>query len=145
MAEALAAVGVAANIVQLLDFGSRFVSSCWEIYTSSRDGIGELPDLQTITKDFEGVLKDLEQSGAKSLPGEDRRLQPLVTKCQQLAGQLSDSIRKIIPPNKARKRDAVKEAIKRLWNDEISFLQVRLDRLRQELVVHLLGLIRQVD
>lgn len=142
MAEALAAIGVAANVIQLLDFGSRFVSSCWEIYTAGRDGVGEFPDLYAITKDFEGVLKDLKQSDAKSLPREHSGFQHLLAKCQDLAGQLSDSISKLNLPNKARKRVAVKEAIKRLWNDEISSLQTRLERLRQELIVHLLGLIR---
>ena len=147
MAEAFIALSVAGNVVQFLDLGSRFVSSCWEIYSSSRDGIGELHDLKTITEDFDGVLKDLERSDhdGKSLLGEDRGFQPLVANCRELASQLSDSLRKINSPNKTRKRDAVRETIKRLWNDEISALQVRLERLRQELIVHLLGLIRYVD
>lgn len=144
MAEALIAVGIAANVVQFLDFGSKFVSSCWEIYTSSRDGIGELPDLKTITKDFDGILKDLERSDhdGKSIPEEDRGFQPLVANCRGLANQLSDALREINSPNKARKRDAIREAIKRLWHNEISSLQIRLERLKQELIVHLLGLIR---
>ena len=62
MAEALIAVGVAANVVQFLDVGSRFVSRCWEIYASNRDGTGERFDLKTITKDFDEVLHDLECS-----------------------------------------------------------------------------------
>ena len=144
MAEALIAVGIAANVVQFLDFGSKFISSCWEIYKSSRNGIGEFSDLQTITEDFEGILKDLERSDhdGRCLPGEDRGFQPLVASCQGLAGQILDSLRKINSPNKLRKRDAVRETIKNLWHSEISSLQLRLERLRQEPIVHLLGLIR---
>lgn len=144
MAEALIAVGIAANVVQFLDFGSRFISSCWEIYTSSRDGTGEFHDLQIITEDFDKVLKDLKRSDhdGKYLPEEDRGFQPLVASCQGLSDQLLDSLHKINSPKKVRKRDAVREIIKNLWHNEISSLQVRLERLRQELIVHLLGLIR---
>ena len=140
------AVGVAANVVQFLDIGSKFVSSCWEIYTSNRDGVGALPDLQVITKDFDGILKDLEQSehDGSCLSSEDQDFQPLVANCRQVASQLMESLQKVNSPNKSRKRDAVREAVKRLWNDEISAVEVRLQKLRQELIVHLLGLIRCV-
>ena len=144
MAEALLAIGIAANVVQFLDVSTKLTSSCWKIYISRRDGVGALPDLQTITEDFERVLIDLERSGndGKSLSEEDRVFEPLLVKCQESAAQLSEYFHKINSPGRARKRDAIWEAIKGLGKDEISSLQVRLERLRQELIVNLLSLIR---
>ena len=76
------------------------------------------------------------------MPEEDQGFQSLVATSRDLARQLLESLRKIQSSGKARKRDAIREAITRLWDDEISTLQARLQRLRQELIVHLLGLIR---
>ena len=45
MAEALAAFGLAANIVQFIDIGSRLVSTIWGIYNQYQDATRDLLEL----------------------------------------------------------------------------------------------------
>lgn len=147
MAEALVAVGLAANIFQFIDVGSRYVSTLWKIYVSARQGPTELLDVQTITRDLKNVLRDLRTSdeSSVSLDSNESGLQRLVQSCEALAGELLDSLRKVQVPEKSRKRDAVTVTFRVMRQEEdLKSMQVRMDRFRQELVLHLLNLIRYV-
>ena len=62
MAESIAIFGLAANIVQFLDIGSKFVSSAWKIYSSGRNGMGKISDLVRLTGDLQTILKGLQTS-----------------------------------------------------------------------------------
>ena len=60
MAEALLAVGLAANIVQFLDIGARFVSTSRKLHRSDSDGGEHWPDVRSITEDLQNVLQGLD-------------------------------------------------------------------------------------
>ena len=145
MAEALAGVGVAANVVQLLDVGTRLVTSARAIYVSSKEGVGELPDLNAVTKDLELVLQGLNKrrSDGMTLGESEKSFQELITTSQELANDLLNALKKagVGASGSFRRRDAVRVALKRLWNDDISTLETRLDRLRHELMLRLLSII----
>ena len=144
MAEALVAVGVAANVVQLLDVGARLIGSVRDIYTSNRDGVGELPEMILITSDFKRILNEFDCTArdSKVLPEAEQGFQTLVSTSQKLATDLLNALPSFSGAYTPRRRDALKEALKRFCKDEIPALQLRLERLRQELMLHLLALIR---
>jgi hypothetical protein len=48
MAEAIAAFGLASNILQVTDFGSKFVSIAWRIYRSSNAALDSAQDFVDI-------------------------------------------------------------------------------------------------
>lgn len=145
MAESIAIFGLATNIVQFLDIGSKFVSSVWKIYSSGRNGIGKIPDLVRVTGDLQMTLKGLQTSATDKneiIEGE-HDLRQLAGQCQIVAMELLDSLDKISPPDGTRKRDALSVAFKMMWKEEeIRGLQARLDGFRHQLTLHLLALLR---
>lgn len=73
-------------------------------------------------------------------------LQQLVRNCERLAVELLSSLQKIHLPEKSRKRDALSAALRMIWQEEeLKSSQLRLDRFRQELILHLLSSIRFVQ
>lgn len=145
MAESIAIFGLAANIVQFLDIGSKFVSSAWKIYSSGRHGMGKIPDLVRVTGDLQTILKCLQTSDENinaTIEGE-HNLRQLAGQCQSVAVELLDSLERINPPVPIRKRDALSVTFKMLWaEEEITGLQSRLDGFRHQLTLHLLALLR---
>ncbi len=145
MAEALAAVGLAASVLQFIDVGTKFVSSVYKIYRSGQDRKGELPNLLRLTKDVQNVMGNLQSSESSKVDvyGDESGLQELVTSCKSAAGELLVWLQKIDGANKGRKRDAFLTAFKMICKDEeLKSLQAKLDGFKQELVLHLLTLIR---
>lgn len=145
MAEALAAVGLAASVLQFIDVGNRFVSSAYKIYRSGQDRTSELPNLQKLTQDVENVMRRLQSSASSSVGvhGDESGLQELVVSCKSAASDLLTTLHKIHGINKGRKRDAFLAAFKMIWKDEeLKSMQPKLDGFKQELVLHLLTSIR---
>ena len=148
MAEALIAVGLASNILQFIDVGSKLVSNVWTIFTSGREGLATLLDVQKVTKDLEQILRDFKipKDANVCLDSSDNGLQQLVGSCEHLAIELLESLKKFDLPEKSRKRDNLKAALRLIWKEEeLKSLQSRLDGYRQEIVLHLLTLIRYVQ
>lgn len=145
MAEAIAAFGLAANIVQFIDFGCNFVSTVWSIYRKGRDGVGELFDLEKTTKDLQLVLANLQlpPGNPDERTESERSLQELAEQCQNLATEMLSALRQISNLDKPRKRDALKTAFRMIWKeDEIKSQQLRLERFKHHLTLHLLTSLR---
>ena len=148
MAEALVAVGLAANIFQFIHVGSRFISTACNICMSGRQGLADLLDVQKTTEDLKNILRGFRtlNEASATLDKNESGLQQLVRNCECLASELLDSLHKIHPPEKSRKRDALRTAVKMSWKEEeLESLQLRLNGFRQELVLHLLSFIRYVQ
>src|ERR1700753_1273021 len=129
MAEAVAAFGLAASVVQFIDFGSNFVSIAWNIYRHGQAGDGWLLDLQTNTKYLKEIVDKLQPSAAEDHPvtREYNGLFELSEQCQLLALEMLASLSTIMVSNKGRKRDAIKQAFRVLWKeDKIKSVQARL-------------------
>lgn len=147
MAEALLAISLVANVLQFIDVGTRFVSTVWKFYNSRRQGLPDFLDVHKTTKDLEDVLHSLKTPNktSESLDGNESGLQDLVNDCDHLASELLYALQKIHIPEKSRKRDALRVAFTMTWKKEdLRSLQSRLDGFRQELVLHLLSVIRYV-
>jgi hypothetical protein len=145
MAEAVAAFSLAANIVQFIDFGSRFTRNVWKIYKSSRDVSDEILDHCKITSDLQEVLKNLQQPEGvdQQIPTTERGLRELAEQCAAVAVELQSFLKRFSVPENVSKRDALKVAFKRLWKEEeIKSLEGRLDAFRNQLTFHLLTSLR---
>ena len=147
MAEALVAFGLAANLFQFVDIGTRFTSNVWKIYRSGHQGLAEVLDIQKTTEDLRKVLHGFGTPNERNarLSNDECGFQELLKGCRLLANELLESLQKMHPLEKSRKRDALKGALKMIWKEEdLKSMQSRLDGYRQEIVVHLLSLIRYV-
>lgn len=147
MAEAVAALSLAANILQVLDFGKQFAIAGYAIYHAGPGSVEALSDLQSSSSRFHSVLTEL-QKGAARAPtsnvanGEDGIL-VLASKCSGVLKQMLESIVSPGSLEKGGKRDAAKAAFKLGWKKgDIESLQKRLDQFRDELTLHLVVSLR---
>jgi hypothetical protein len=108
MAEAIAAFGLASNILQAIDFGSKFVSIAWRIYRSSNatlDSAQDFVDIQRITKDLQIVLPTLQDPDYHSnvaTDGQDNIAQ-LASDCSKGTQKLLDSLYGLLSEGRNRK------------------------------------------
>ncbi|KAG8529688.1 uncharacterized protein KY384_005169 [Bacidia gigantensis] len=145
MAEALVGVGLAANVVQFLDIGMRFVSTARDIYSYGQGMTGELPDLRLSTEILRETLEHLHASETNVGPMSEGEvgLSKLATQCQRLAIELLGGLQDMTSLENCGRRDALRAAVKMMWNeDKIKSLVSRLDSLKQALIVQLLTVIR---
>ena len=146
MAEAVAALSLAANILQVLDFGKQFTFAAWAIYRSGSGTINFLSDLQSTSSNLRPVLQELEESSrapASSSTTSDNGILVLASKCSGVLNQMLESLASIGGLEKGRKRDAAKAAFKLVWKKgDIEDLQKRLDQFRDELTLHLVVSLR---
>jgi hypothetical protein len=150
MAEAIAALSLVGNILQVIDFGSQFASTAWKLYKSSRESrtsIDEISPLQTINFNLSNVLQDIREQfhfvGQASESNEG--ILNLAKECAVLVEELLQSLNKIGLKDATRKRDALRAAFKMIWKkDEISALQERLHHFRSQLILALVVSVRLV-
>ncbi|KAL8822625.1 MAG: hypothetical protein Q9191_006642 [Dirinaria sp. TL-2023a] len=145
MAEAIAALSIAANVIQFVDFGAKTVSTFWQFARSAEDAKGGIPDVLLTTSSLQELLISLQSSttGCNDIPEEERSLYQLVEGCQNVARELLELLSKIKVPAKGRKRDALKAACRMaLKEEDIKSLQARLDNFRGQLTVNLLASLR---
>ena len=138
MAEAAAvaaSIGLASNVLQFIDFGTRFVVKAWRIYHGVQGNPDDILDLLASTKDFEAAVAAL-----ASEPGTvDNAMHEICASCAEVASQLLTSLRKLAIPEQPSKREALQAAFKRLWKQQdIENLKRRIDGFRKQLVVQLL-------
>ena len=135
--EAIAAFGLAANIVPFIDAASKLVSLLWNLYSSGKEGLEEYTALLKITQDLHNVLENL-----RTTEGGDG-MQQFVEECQKLGSELKSTLRMLNLSDNIRKRDALKAAVKLLWKeDEIKVIQTKLDGFRSRLTLHLITSLR---
>jgi len=143
MAETIAALSLASNILQVVDYGTKFISAAWKIWRSGREGIEGLTSLQRISHDLKAVVERLRAT----LPTSARQVEDestssifaLAEECSKITQQMLDTIESLGIPNQSRKkRDALIAAFKLVWkNDKIVALQARLDDFRSQIILNL--------
>ncbi|KIW32474.1 uncharacterized protein PV07_04019 [Cladophialophora immunda] len=144
MAEAIAALSLASNILQVIDFGSKFVSTAWKIYNATHrnlESLDEIASLNLLNHSLSAVLQDIRtQSCGTDLAGESNRgILNLSKECATLVENLVTSLNEIARGDPHRKRAAVVAAFKLMWKrEEMNVLQARLNDFRSQLTLSLL-------
>lgn len=142
MAEPLAALGLAANILQLLEFGSKTVSQFRSIYQGYRDK-DSLLDIVSTNREFQDILANL-RSETKQTNGSPN-LVNLAKDSQAVANELATFIRSLMQTgtDSTSKFEALRLSIKRVWNeDKLKAIQMRLAGFQNQLMLSLLASIR---
>jgi hypothetical protein len=148
MADAIAALSLASNVLQVIDFGSKFVSIAWKIYRSGKsavDSVDELADLQKINSNLYGLLDKLQapSSGLDDVSSDHHGIIHLATECSRLVQKLLGFFRSLGLGENGRKRDAIKAAFKIMWKeDDILAVQDAINEFRQQLTLNLLVSLR---
>lgn len=152
MADAIAALGLAANIVQFIGYGSKITRLLWSSYRAVYDGIEELPTPELATKDLQRILECLQRwtASGNETAEMDSNLQDLVDRCHQTARHMLELLSKIKMPTKPsvpNRREFIADSVVRAWlavwkEGDIRKLQKQLDEFRQQLTIHLLVILR---
>lgn len=144
--EAIAAFGLACNVIQVVDFGLKTASKCRQIY---KEGATiEVQDLENTSKNLAEVSRDLDAAirraqAAKPLKKEDHELQDLSVKCSKIAGDLQVELQKLSSESKQSKRASLIKTFKTISRKgTIDDLYKRLSEYERVLNTRLLARLR---
>ena len=137
----LAALGLAGNIIQFIDFGIKSVKSVREIYKSVDGSLRSLSELEK-----EAII----QAGlfhSKDLPNVDHQFTELVAFCRSTSNELVELLRGLqVNPQKNRLFEAASKSVKAHHaKSRIKGLERRLARARDNACTRLIVLLRSVD
>jgi pyruvate-formate lyase-activating enzyme len=137
--EAIAALGLASNIIQIVDFSSRIISRGQEIYSSSDGSTAEHALLSDVARNLAELHQSLIVSGSvrdkgkRKLTVADKQLLDLKIESQKIVKDLQEALNKIKLSKKDRKWRSVRHALLSIQSDkEIANLAARLDSIRKQ-------------
>ena len=127
MAE-LAAVGVAASILQVIDFGIRFVATALQVSKSDHAFLTSLGELQNSSERFRHAQNDLQSTS----PGSNTAINSLIQKSVTISKEMTDTLDKI-----RRGRNSLRKAWSALWKEEeLRTLKAELREVQSDLTFY---------
>lgn len=119
MAEALAAVGVASSIVQLIDFGSKVIRRLQEFHSKLDDVPPAFRHINSQLPLLLETLKGTEKAIGQGLIGTnvEKALTPVIDGCRSQIGQLDAVITKVLPAAGDSRLQRSKKALSSLYQD----------------------------
>jgi hypothetical protein len=136
MLDPLTALGLASNIVQLIQFTSDLVAKGRDIYQSPDGALVENLELEAITKSLQELSLELALPGGAllHLTKVERQLQQLCGGCRKVTDDLLVVIQKLKTQSPRKKWNSFRQALSSLWGeDEIQALSIRLERYRRQI------------
>src|SRR5947207_3423164 len=105
MAEGLAAIGVAASIVQLLDVGGRVLGRLVEYHSNFADMPKAFHNVKTELPLLLHTLEQTKKAISEGRIGEQTKavLDPVVADCKEQVGQLDQILEQILPTRDSRR------------------------------------------
>lgn len=140
MAEGLAAVGLAGNIIQFISFASELVSKTRDIRQSASGVASEVIDLECVSNSLKSLTKSLLPQ--YNIPAQ---LYQIAVRCNDVTNELLEVIASLkthsSPSAKGpTKWQSFRKALKCIWKKEqIDALKLRLQLLRDQVSLHLLS------
>ena len=129
--ESLAALSLAGNIVQFVDFGCRLFSKSRELYGSSDGVLAENAELENVANSLTALSKGLRVESSQAQPEsiDYTNLKALAKDCEKIATELLEALRELKVKNHHEKLQCFRTALKRIWRSEkIENISKRLDR-----------------
>ena len=134
--EAIGSVGLAASLLQFIDFTSKLVASSSELYRSSDGLLDENRQIETATNHL--VLLNTKVKEA-AVSASDEPLNQLSEACKATADELITALNKLKIHGSHSKRTTIRKALQAAWcKEDISQLEARLSRFRNQLNLHIL-------
>ena len=149
--EALAAVGLAAAVVQFVQFTTEVASKGQEYYRSADGSIKEHVELQSYSDRFTQLGNGLTTASSRCPPSstlttEERSLVEVASKCQTACAEIRSTLNGLIISGKKTKFCSFRQALEAVWSEgKIDTDLHRLQMIRDELIVNLLVVIKYMD
>lgn len=132
----LTAIGLAGNIVQFIDFGTKIVSKAHDIHTSATGATRDVSDLNHVTEELRRTSQVL-RNGLASVGGDDSNLEILCRACIETAQKLIVVLRELTANESPSKWKSVRQALKSVWKkEEIESMRQSLAGYRAQLTLH---------
>ena len=144
----LTAFSLACGVIQVVDFSTKTVAKCIEIYKEG--SFAEYRDLEDLTKHLVEArakldLSDVNQSVRTSASPDEQSLLEIARQCSTTADQLVQKIDSLKIEGPHKKRQAIRKTVKLLWEKgEMKGIQKRLDGYRSALDTQILINLRYV-
>ena len=146
----LTAFSLTCGVIQVVDFSTKIVAKCREIY---KDGASsEYKEIESTTRHLTDLTTGLrlpntaQSSGsAPQLYHDEQELLKLAQQCSGTATELINELKKLSIQGRHRKRDALRKAVKGAWkHSAIEDIQRRLEQYRRTLDTRILMNLRFV-
>ena len=141
MAEGLAAIALAGNIIQFISFSFVLVSKTKELHQSVSGTLSENVDLEIISQDIRTLSNSITASARST-----RRLSEIAHRCDTIAEELLDAISKLHHKDGSRtgslptRWQSFRRALKSVWGKaHIEELKARLGALRDQVTMHIVS------
>lgn len=128
----ITALGVASNVLQFVDAGTKIIFTAYELFKSPRDSVKEHEEMEDIASDLQGLLESLKSQLRKTA---DPTLEKFTSDCLRLNTELLDVLDKMkIKGKRHRIFESLAVASKfQLKKGRIVALEVRINRLRDHI------------
>ncbi|KAK5651188.1 hypothetical protein OQA88_12736 [Cercophora sp. LCS_1] len=153
MAEAIALVALAGNVLQFLESGGKFASKAIEICrhrADSHDGPSNLKRLRHIASDFQDLLEKIQRSATRTAAGSSRNSQPqdlasISSDCSSIIQEVLKKLSKIDVNNNFKRTNLILTEFKATWHRrDIEELEMRMAGLREQLATHIIVALRDL-
>jgi hypothetical protein len=143
MAEALAALSLAANIINFVDFGIRLFSSSRELYQSAEGALKENIELAESASNIRLVVQRITNS---RIGVDEPALREVAGTCLRLADELLATLHGLkIDNQKHRQAETLRKSLKGIRSrHKVKDLYDRLCKVREQICFHLSDLLRYV-
>ena len=139
--EAIAAIGLAANILQFVDFVGDVLSTSEELYHSTTGLSSENDAKVTIIQDLKGISKRIQLSTDLENPS----AHSLCSRCDEVTEELLTTLTSLPGAHKHKKLRSLCKALRSvLGREKVARLEARLVAIRQEIGFHILFEIKWV-
>ena len=164
LSRGLAALSVASNIVQFVDFGCRLFFETKELYSSSSGLASEAVELENISQTLGRLSKDLMAKhswgyqpssivnsdgtlhymlvNASATSSDDSDLNLIAQECQKIAKELSAALEKLKVKDPGKKWQCFRVSLARIWKPErIDKIARRMERFSIQLTMCLVKIL----
>ena len=143
--ESLAALSVAANIIQFVEFGFKLFFKSRALYKASDERVEESVELEIISKALKRLSNDLLATPSSTMPQSQAEadLLPLAKRCQAIADELLVALNKLQVNGGKGKWQCFRSALKRIWKShEIDNMVRKFDSICGHLTSCLLNVLK---
>jgi hypothetical protein len=147
--EALAAVGLAGNVAQFIDFSCKLFSVTCEIHHSTTGASKGVEDIATVAQQLNSLSTKLSlacqtRRNTSRPTSDEEALEKLAKQCENAARELVLAIDDLRPDDRS-KWNSFRSCLATVWQlDKIRDMEQRLDSYRSQLIVHLAVMHRSV-
>jgi len=137
MVDPIAALGVAGNVVQFVQFASEVISEGKRIYRSGDGTASDNHDLEIVTSDLillqSKIAKSTEGSLSNDAPGEEVALRRICEVANELATKLLQKLNSVKAEGRHRRWDSFRQALKTVWSQkDIDRIAERLSKVQND-------------